>query len=76
MLNCSISTLNLYFLGLELATPVLDKIPAFGQPMHPHPHLLQMSMSWLLAGALPRFYSLPQKANSPSSSGTGNYKTC
>ncbi|KAJ3651107.1 hypothetical protein Zmor_017166 [Zophobas morio] len=54
--------------GLELATPVLEHPPPFGQK---HPHLLQMSMSWLLAGALPPVYSRPQKAHSPSNSGVG-----
>jgi hypothetical protein len=54
--------------GLELATPVLEHPPPFGQK---HPHLLHMSMSWLLAGALPPVYSRPQKAHSPSNSGVG-----
>lgn len=57
--------------GLELATPVLEHPPPFGHNHKPHPHLLQMSMSWLLAGALPPVYSRPQRANSPSSSGVG-----
>ncbi|XP_022901037.1 uncharacterized protein [Onthophagus taurus] len=56
--------------GLELATPVLDQPPIFGDKP-PHPHLLQMSMSWLLAGALSPNYSRPRRANSPSNSGTG-----
>ncbi|CAG9815070.1 unnamed protein product [Phaedon cochleariae] len=56
--------------GLELATPVLDQPNPFAQAK-PHPHLLTMSMSWLLAGALPPLYSRPQKAQSPSSSGNG-----
>ncbi|XP_060532917.1 uncharacterized protein LOC132705949 isoform X2 [Cylas formicarius] len=58
--------------GLELATPVLEQVAGpFGQGKPLHPHLLTMSMSWLLAGALPPMYSRPQKAHSPSSSGTG-----
>ncbi|XP_017774519.1 PREDICTED: uncharacterized protein LOC108561192 isoform X2 [Nicrophorus vespilloides] len=56
--------------GLELATPVLEQPPPFGDKP-PHPHLLQMSMSWLLAGALPPLYSRPQKAHSPTNSGVG-----
>ncbi|KAJ8940904.1 hypothetical protein NQ318_017495 [Aromia moschata] len=35
------------------------------------PHMLTMSMSWLLAGALPPLYSRPQKAHSPNNSGVG-----
>ncbi|CAG9855007.1 unnamed protein product [Phyllotreta striolata] len=58
------------YAGLELATPVLEESNPFPQ-VKPHPHMLTMSMSWLLAGALPAFYSRPQKAHSPSSSGTG-----
>ncbi|XP_008194661.1 uncharacterized protein LOC663019 isoform X3 [Tribolium castaneum] len=54
--------------GLELATPVLEQAPPFSQK---HPHLLHMSMSWLLAGALPPVFSRPQKAHSPSNSGVG-----
>ncbi|XP_050302339.1 uncharacterized protein LOC126740391 isoform X2 [Anthonomus grandis grandis] len=57
--------------GLELTTPVLEQQGPFGQTKNHNPHLLTMSMSWLLAGALPALYSRPQKANSPSSSGTG-----
>jgi hypothetical protein len=56
--------------GLELATPVLEQEPFF-QGKHVHPHLLQMSMSWLLAGALPSAYSRPQRAHSPDNSGVG-----
>lgn len=56
--------------GLELATPVLEQPPPFGGKA-PHPHLLHMSMSWLLAGALPALYSRPQRAHSPSNSGVG-----
>ncbi|KAB0791425.1 hypothetical protein PPYR_03225 [Photinus pyralis] len=56
--------------GLELATPVLEQPPLFKDGEY-HPHLLQMSMSWLLAGALPPLYSRPQRANSPSNSGVG-----
>jgi hypothetical protein len=55
-----------------LATPVLEHPPPFGQK---HPHLLHMSMSWLLAGALPPVYSRPQKAHSPSNSGVGKRST-
>ncbi|KAL1501555.1 hypothetical protein ABEB36_006856 [Hypothenemus hampei] len=57
--------------GLELATPVLEQPSPFGQSKNPHPHLLTMSLSWLLAGALPPLYSRPQKASSPGSSATG-----
>ncbi|KAK4878246.1 hypothetical protein RN001_010752 [Aquatica leii] len=56
--------------GLELATPVLEQPPPFTQGKY-HPHLLQMSMAWLLAGALPPLYSRPQRAHSPNSSGVG-----
>ncbi|XP_056633746.1 uncharacterized protein LOC130898896 isoform X4 [Diorhabda carinulata] len=56
--------------GLELTTPVLEEANPFPQAKH-HQHLLTMSMSWLLAGALPPLYSRPQKANSPSNSGVG-----
>ncbi|XP_076256212.1 uncharacterized protein LOC143193743 isoform X2 [Rhynchophorus ferrugineus] len=56
--------------GLELATPVLEQSGPFGQGKTPHPHLLTMSMSWLLAGALPPIYSRPKRAHSPNSSGT------
>ncbi|XP_050499451.1 uncharacterized protein LOC126879994 isoform X3 [Diabrotica virgifera virgifera] len=56
--------------GIELATPVLEEANPFPQAK-PHPHLLTMSMSWLLAGALPPLYSRPQKAHSPSNSGVG-----
>lgn len=56
--------------GLELATPVLEQPNPFTQ-VKPHPHLLTMSMSWLLAGALPHIYSQPQKALSPNNSGVG-----
>lgn len=56
--------------GLELATPVLEEANPFPQAK-PHQHLLTMSLSWLLAGALPPLYSRPQKANSPSNSGVG-----
>ncbi|XP_048518890.1 uncharacterized protein LOC109540136 [Dendroctonus ponderosae] len=56
--------------GLELTTPVLEEANPFGHG-NPHPHLLTMSLSWLLAGALPPIYSTPQRASSPSSSGTG-----
>ncbi|CAH1991182.1 unnamed protein product [Acanthoscelides obtectus] len=56
--------------GLELTTPVLEQPNPFAQAK-PHPHLLTMSMSWLLAGALPPLYSTPQKAHSPSNSGVG-----
>uniref|UniRef100_V5GHT7 Restriction of telomere capping protein 5 n=1 Tax=Anoplophora glabripennis TaxID=217634 RepID=V5GHT7_ANOGL len=56
--------------GLELATPVLEQQNPFPQAK-PHPHMLTMSMSWLLAGALPPLYSRPQKAQSPSNSGVG-----
>ncbi|XP_066153756.1 uncharacterized protein [Euwallacea fornicatus] len=56
--------------GLELTTPVLEQPAPFGHSKNPHPHLLTMSMSWLLAGALPPLYSRPQRANSPNSSGT------
>ncbi|KAK9753224.1 tld [Popillia japonica] len=44
--------------GLELTTPVLEQPNPFGSKV-PHPHLLQMSMSWLLAGALGPIYSRP-----------------
>lgn len=54
--------------GLELATPVLEQPPPFKDGKY-HPHLLQMSMSWLLAGALPPLYSRPKRANSPGDSG-------
>ncbi|XP_019878387.2 uncharacterized protein LOC109606264 isoform X2 [Aethina tumida] len=57
--------------GLELATPVLEQPPPFGQGKPPHPHLLTMSLSWLLAGALSPIYSRPQKAHSPHNSGVG-----
>lgn len=57
--------------GLELATPVLEQPPPFSQGKHVHPHILQMSMSWLLAGALPPLFSRPQRAHSPSNSGVG-----
>ncbi|XP_074026785.1 uncharacterized protein isoform X2 [Leptinotarsa decemlineata] len=56
--------------GLELATPVLEQQNPFAQ-VKPHPHLLTMSMSWLLAGALPPIYSRPQRGHSPSNSGVG-----
>ncbi|KAG5881069.1 hypothetical protein JTB14_020400 [Gonioctena quinquepunctata] len=56
--------------GLELATPVLEQPNPFTQ-VKPHPHLLTMSMSWLLAGALPPLYSRPQRAHSPSNSAVG-----
>ncbi|KAL3270881.1 hypothetical protein HHI36_021396 [Cryptolaemus montrouzieri] len=59
------------FVGLELATPVLDKAPPFAPGKNPHPHVLTMSMSWLLASALPPLYSQPRKANSPSGSSNG-----
>ncbi|GJQ78113.1 hypothetical protein Trydic_g2451 [Trypoxylus dichotomus] len=55
--------------GLELTTPVLDQPNPFGSK--PPQHLLQMSMSWLLAGALSPIYSRPRKPHSPSNSGTG-----
>ncbi|XP_056633743.1 uncharacterized protein LOC130898896 isoform X2 [Diorhabda carinulata] len=58
------------YTGLELTTPVLEEANPFPQAKH-HQHLLTMSMSWLLAGALPPLYSRPQKANSPSNSGVG-----
>ncbi|KAK9874318.1 hypothetical protein WA026_002669 [Henosepilachna vigintioctopunctata] len=57
--------------GLELATPVLDKAAPFVQGKNPHPHLLTMSLSWLLASALPPLYSQPQKASSPESTSNG-----
>jgi len=57
--------------GLELATPVLEQSSPFNQGKHIHPYILQMSMSWLLAGALPPTYSRPQRAHSPSNSGVG-----
>ncbi|XP_025832216.1 uncharacterized protein LOC108736005 [Agrilus planipennis] len=56
--------------GLELATPVLEEGNPFDKAK-PQQHLLQMSSSWLLAGALPPLYSRPQKAHSPNSSGVG-----
>lgn len=56
--------------GLEMATPVLEHPSPFGDKP-PHPHLLQMSASWLLAGALPPLFSRPQQAHSPSNSGVG-----
>ncbi|CAH0548972.1 unnamed protein product [Brassicogethes aeneus] len=56
--------------GLELATPVLEQPPPFSQDKV-HRHLLHMSMSWLLAGALPPIYSRPMKAHSPHNSGVG-----
>lgn len=59
--------------GLELTTPILEQPPPIAQG-HKSPHnnyLLHMSMSWLLAGALPPLYSRPQKANTPNNSGTG-----
>lgn len=59
-----------YVSGLELATPVLEQPNPFTQAK-PHPHLLTMSMSWLLAGALQHLYSQPQKALSPNNSGVG-----
>lgn len=59
-----------------MATPVLDEPSPFG--FTKHPHTLQMSMCWLLAGALPPIYSQPQKVNSsnPNNPGTCviNYK--
>lgn len=58
-------------LGLELATPVLEHPPPFSQGKQKNPYLLHMSISWLLAGALPAVYSRPQKAHSPSNSGVG-----
>ncbi|XP_030759581.1 uncharacterized protein LOC115884983 isoform X2 [Sitophilus oryzae] len=57
--------------GLELSTPVLEQSGPFGQGKAPHPHLLTMSMSWLLACALPPLYSRPQRASSPNNSATG-----
>lgn len=59
-----------FILGLELATPVLEQTSPFAQTK-PSPHLLNMSMSWLLAGALPPVYSRPQRAHSPNNSGVG-----
>lgn len=59
-----------FSIGLELTTPVLEQGNPFGNKS-PRPHLLQMSMSWLLAGALPPIYSKPKKHNSPNNSGTG-----
>ncbi|CAG9772337.1 unnamed protein product [Ceutorhynchus assimilis] len=61
--------------GLELTTPVLEQSGPFGQGKNPHPHLLTMSMSWLLAGALPALYSRPQRASSPNSSAAGSRRT-
>jgi len=59
--------------GLELTTPVLEQPPSMpsDHKVHHQPFMLTMSMSWLLAGALPPMYSRPQKAHSPSSSGSG-----
>lgn len=57
--------------GLELATPVLDKAPPFPPGKLPHPRLLTMSLSWLLASALPPIYSQPRKANSPNNGQNG-----
>uniref|UniRef100_A0A6M2DRT9 TLDc domain-containing protein n=1 Tax=Xenopsylla cheopis TaxID=163159 RepID=A0A6M2DRT9_XENCH len=54
-------------LGLELATPILDKPNPFGKMTEPP--LLPVSLAWLLAGALPPLYSKPVKAASPSDSG-------
>lgn len=54
-----------------MATPVLEHPPPFPPGRAPSPHLLQMSLSWLLAGALPPVYSRPQRAHSPHNSGTG-----
>lgn len=56
--------------GLELATPVLEQQSPFGNGKQSN-HLLHMSMSWLLAGALPPVYSRPIRAHSPNSSGVG-----
>lgn len=55
--------------GLEMATPVLDEPSPFSYTKHPH--LLQMSMCWLLAGALPPIYSQPQKVNSANTNNAG-----
>lgn len=58
-------------LGLELATPVLEQQTPFSQGKQSNSHLLHMSMSWLLAGALPPVYSRPSRAHSPNNSGVG-----
>lgn len=65
-----ICTFIFFILGLELATPVLEQTSPFAQKK-PSPHLLNMSLSWLLAGALPPVYSRPQRAHSPNNSGVG-----
>lgn len=54
-------------MGLELATPVLEK----GNPFLSDkiPPLLPISQAWLLAGTLAPLYSTPQKMQSPSGSG-------
>ncbi|XP_044764349.1 uncharacterized protein LOC123320921 isoform X2 [Coccinella septempunctata] len=64
--------------GLELATPVLEKTSPFAgnstslaNGKNTPPYTLNMSLSWLLASALPPLYSMPQKANSPEGSSNG-----
>jgi TLD len=49
-------------LGLELATPVLEKASPF-------PSLLPVSLAWLLAGALPPMYSRPVKQSPVAQTG-------
>lgn len=58
--------------GLDLATPVLEKPPPFGDGGGSSSHqsrLLPMSRAWLLAGALPPLYSRPREAPSPVNAG-------
>ncbi|XP_045467196.1 uncharacterized protein LOC123675748 isoform X2 [Harmonia axyridis] len=63
--------------GLELATPVLEKTSSFAGNSSSQSngkntsYTLNMSLSWLLASALPPLYSMPQKANSPEGSSNG-----
>lgn len=79
--RCCCSNLNdafsniIFIIGLELSTPVLEHPPPFSQGKQKNPYLLHMSMSWLLAGALPAVYSRPQKAHSPSNSAVGKFKS-
>lgn len=53
-------------IGLELATPVLEKACPFTETLEKIPPLLPVSEAWLLAGTLNVLYSMPQQVQSPT----------